>query len=100
MITRDPNRLPGRATHPGEILLHEFLAPLGITQARFAAHLKTSVQRINEIVKGKRSVTAETAWLLSEALGTTPQFWINLQATYDLVTQRPTHHVKPIKRAS
>ena len=99
MIARDPNRLPGRAIHPGEILLHEFLVPLGVTQAAFAAHLDTSVQRINEIIKGKRSVTAETAWLLSEALGTTPQFWINLQATYDLATQRPARHVKPIKRA-
>lgn len=100
MITRDPSRLPGRAIHPGEILLDEFLVPLGITQARFAAHLETSVQRINEIIKGKRSITAATAWLLSEALGTTPQFWVNLQATYDLVTQRPARHVKPIKRAS
>ncbi len=71
-------------THPGEILREEFLAPLGITQVAFAAHLGVPVQRINELVRGKRGVTAETAWLLAAALGTTPQFWLNLQANHDL----------------
>lgn len=70
--------------HPGEILLEEFLAPLGVTQVAFAAHLGVPVQRVNQLVKGKRSVTAETAWLLSQALGTTPEFWMYLQAAHDL----------------
>ena len=67
-------------THPGEVLLEEFLVPLEITQVELAAHIGVPVQRINEIVRGKRGVSPETAWLLSQALGTTPEFWINLQA--------------------
>ena len=58
------NRIP---THPGEILLEEFLNPLGLSQVAFAAHISVPVQRINEIIRGKRSVTPETAWLFSEA---------------------------------
>jgi addiction module HigA family antidote len=83
-------RLPRDPTHPGEMLLEEFLRPLMLTQSAFAAHIGVSFKRINEIVKGKRSVTPETAWLFSQALGTTPQFWMNLQTTYDLV-----HHPTP-----
>lgn len=59
------NRIP---THPGKILQREFLAPLGVSQVAFAAHIAVPVQRINELVRGKRGVTPETAWLLSEAL--------------------------------
>jgi antitoxin HigA-1 len=80
------NRIP---THPGEILIEEFLKPMGLTQMALADHLSVSVQRVNELVRGKRGVTADTAWLLSEALGTTPQFWLNLQAAHDLAKQRP-----------
>ena len=76
-------------THPGEILREEFLVPLGQTQVALAAHLGVPVQRINELVRGKRGVTPETAWLLSQALGTTPEFWVNLQAAYDLSRSRP-----------
>jgi len=65
-------------THPGEILLEEFLKPLGMTQVAFARHIGVSVQRVNELIRGKRGVTPETAWLLAQALGTTPQFWVNL----------------------
>lgn len=86
------NRTP---THPGVILGQEFLAPLGISQVAFAAHLGVPVQRINELIRGKRGVTPETAWLLAEALNTTPEFWINLQAAYDLARSRPT---EPIER--
>ena len=100
MITRDPNQTPANPVHPGEVLLEEFLKPLDITQTRFAEHLRTSIQRVNELINGKRSVTAETAWLLSEAFGTTPQFWINLQTQYDLATSRPDYHVKPLRKAS
>jgi len=90
------NRIP---THPGEILRGEFLEPLGITQVAFAKHLGVPVQRINELIRGKRGVTAQTAWLLSEALGTTPEFWLNLQATHDLVSNRPETHIKPLAAA-
>ena len=75
------NRIP---THPGEILQEEFLGPLEMTQVAFAKHIGVPVQRINELVRGKRGVTPDTAWLLSQALNTTPEFWINLQTAYDL----------------
>jgi len=87
------NRIP---THPGVILKQEFLAPHGISQVAFAAHLGVPVQRINELVRGKRGVTPETAWLLSEALNTTPEFWINLQSAYDLARSRPAKPVRPL----
>ncbi len=87
------NRIP---THPGKILQREFLAPLGVSQVAFAAHIAVPVQRINELVRGKRGVTPETAWLLSEALNTTPEFWINLQTAYDLARNRPAARVAPL----
>ena len=98
-IARDSNRL-GVPVHPGEILLSDFLQPLGLSQAAFARHLGISVVRVNEIVRGKRGITADTAWLLSEALGSSPQFWINLQTNYELATNRPERHVRKIRRAS
>ena len=64
--------------------MEEFLKPLGVTQVDFAAHIGVPLQRVNEIVRGKRGVSPETAWFFSGALGTTPEFWINLQAHYDL----------------
>ncbi len=88
------------STHPGVILLKEFLEPLGQTQTALAAHLGISVQRINEIVRGKRGITPETAWLFAEPFQTTPEFWINLQANYDLSRHRPERHVQPLKAAS
>jgi len=91
------HRIP---SHPGEILLEEFLRPAGVTQSLLAAHLAIPVQRVNEIVKGKRGISADTAWLLAGALGTTPEFWLNLQATYDLAVNRPGHQVQKLKRAS
>ena len=87
-------------THPGEILREEFLAPLGQTQVALAEHLKVPVQRINELVRGKRGVTPETAWLLSQALNTTPEFWLNLQAAFDLAVTRPARRVSKLRRAS
>ena len=90
------NRVP---THPGEVLLEEFLRQLGLTQVAFARHLGVPIQRVNEIIKGKRGVTSETAWLLSQALGTTPQFWMNLQSAYDLATGRPDRDIEPIAPA-
>jgi addiction module HigA family antidote len=87
------NRIP---THPGVVLSQEFLAPLGISQVALAAHLGVPVQRINELVRGKRGVTPETAWLLSEALNTTPEFWVNLQTAYDLARSRPSESIGPM----
>lgn len=87
------NRIP---THPGEMLLEEFLKPMGMTQVAFAEHLGISLQRVNEIVRGKRGVTAETAWLFSEALGTTPEFWMNMQSGYDLARNRLNRHIEPL----
>ncbi|MCH7797830.1 MAG: HigA family addiction module antidote protein [Planctomycetes bacterium] len=91
------NRIP---THPGEILIEEFLSPLGITQVQLAAHIGVPVQRVNEIVRGKRGITPETAWLLGQALGTTPQFWVNLQSNYELAIAKPRKRVGRLKRAS
>ena len=88
------NRIP---THPGEVLLEEFLVPMNVSQVAFAAHISVPVQRVNEIVRGKRGITPETAWLFAEALGTSPEFWLNLQSNYDLVRSRPKRQVKRIR---
>lgn len=88
------------ATHPGEILKEEFLAPSGITRVAFAKHIGVPLQRVNEIIRGKRGITPETAWLFSQALGTTPQFWMNLQNTYDLTNKRPSRNVVRLIKAA
>ena len=75
------NRAP---TAPGEMLLEEFLKPAGITQLALAKKMGVPIQRVNGIVAGRRAVTAETAILLSRALGTTPALWLNLQVAVDL----------------
>jgi addiction module HigA family antidote len=80
-------------------LLEEFLLPLGITQVELAEHLSVPVQRINEIVNGKRGITPTTAWLLADALDTTPEFWLNLQVNRDLALHRPPKPVAPLPRA-
>jgi antitoxin HigA-1 len=82
-IARDPASL-GPAIHPGEMLLEEFIAPLGLQQTVLARELDISKNRLNEIILGKRGVTADTAIRLSERFGTTPQFWMRLQADWDL----------------
>lgn len=84
-------------THPGNILKEEYLDELGISQVAFAEHIKVPVQRINEIIRGKRGITSETAWLLSQALDTTPEFWLNLQATYDLALNRPQRTIEKLR---
>ena len=70
--------------HPGEILEEEFLKPLGITQYKLAKDTYVPPIRISEILRGKRAISADTALRLSKYLGTTPEFWLNLQAHYDL----------------
>ncbi len=73
-----------KPTHPGEILLKEFLEPLGMTQVELAKAMAVPVQRVNTLIAGKRGITASTALLLAQVLKTTPEFWMNLQNTWDL----------------
>ena len=82
-ITRDP-RWFGPAIPPGEMLLEEFLKPMGIGQVDAARRLGMSLNRLNEIVLGKRGITADTALRLARVLKTSPQFWMRLQADWDL----------------
>jgi antitoxin HigA-1 len=70
--------------HPGEVLLEEFLKPMGLSQNRLAVSVGVPPRRINEIVLGKRGVSADTALRLGRFFGTTPQFWLGLQTDYDL----------------
>ena len=82
-ITRSPSTL-GPAVHPGTMLLEEFLKPLGRTQVGAARELGISVNRLNELILGKRGVTANTALRLARVFKTTPQLWMHLQADWDL----------------
>jgi addiction module HigA family antidote len=72
--------------HPGEILIEEFLEPMEISQYRLAKDISVDPRRINEIVHGQRSITADTAFRLGRYFGMSPQFWLNLQSHYDLET--------------
>ena len=74
--------------HPGEILLDEFLKPMGVSQYRLAKETSMPPRRVNEIVQGKRSITANTALRLARYFGTTDRFWLNLQARYDLEIEK------------
>ena len=76
------------AIHPGEILLEEFLNPLGISQYQLAKDSSVPPRRINEIVHGQRSITADTALRLARYLGTSERFWLNLQSRYDLDVEK------------
>lgn len=71
-------------THPGEMLLEEFLKPLGLSQADAARRMGITANRLNELIRGKRGVTAETAIRLASLLHTSPEFWLNLQTSCDL----------------
>ncbi len=94
-----------RPVHPGEILLEEFLKPLGISQYRIAHDMSVPPRRINEIVLGKRVITANTALRLARYFGTSERFWLNLQARYDLEVERDRlgarleREVAPVRRA-
>ncbi len=70
--------------HPGEVLLEDYLIPKGISQNQLALSMRVPSNRINEIIRGKRAITAETALRLARAIGTSPDFWLNLQMQYDL----------------
>lgn len=91
--------------HPGEVLMEEFIAPLGITQHRVAVAIAVPPRRINEIVHGKRRISADTALRLSRYFGTTDLFWINLQTRYDLEVERDAlgellDAIQPLRPAS
>ena len=85
------------AIHPGEILLTEFMQPHGLTAYRLAKHLHVSLPRINDIVRGKRSITADTAIRLGTYFGLPAQFWLNLQNDYDLRVARNDKDLKKVK---
>ena len=76
------NRMP--AVHPGTILHEEFMQPMKLSANALAQRLQVTAARINEIKRGRRGISADTAWRLAQALGTTAQFWLNLQNDYDL----------------
>jgi addiction module HigA family antidote len=92
--------------HPGEILLEEFLEPMGITQYRLAKDVSVPARRINEIVHGRRSISADTALRLARYFGMSEQFWMNLQTRYDLEVEkdrlgsRLEEEVQPVRAAS
>jgi addiction module HigA family antidote len=88
------------STHPGIILIKEFLEPLGLSQTALAEHLGISVQRVNEIVRGKRGITPETAWLFAKAFNMSPEFWLNLQSAHDLSSHRLLVEISPLVSAS
>lgn len=97
------DRMP---TPPGEMLLEEFLQPLGVTQTEFAERIGVSYVRINEIINGKRGITPSTALRLAKALGTSPQFWLNGQlavdlykATKDKEQMRAVEQIEPLRAA-
>lgn len=87
--------------HPGEVLLEEFLKPMNLSQNRLAIEIGVDARRINEIALGNRSITADTALRLGRYFGVSPQFWLGLQAEYDLdvamdtLGDRLTHEVRP-----
>ena len=86
-------------TSPGEMLAEEFLKPRGITQVQLAAQMAVPVQRVNTVINGKRGITAETALLLADVLGTTPELWMGLQTDYDLWHARQRHQPRRPLRA-
>ena len=84
---------PNNPFHPGEMLREEFLDPTGITQAAFAQKIGWIRARLNELIRGKRDITAEAALDLAHVLGTSPKLWLNVQATYDLAKLAATRRV-------
>ncbi len=97
-MTSIPNRrLPGRVTpHPGEFL-RELLEELGVSQTKFHERTGMSMQRISEIINGKRGITPQTAWILGGAFGQSPKYWMNLQAIHDLTRTRPAKPMLPMR---
>ena len=100
ITTNVERRLPRNRppTHPGEMLFEEFVKPLGLTQAELARCLEVSYPRLNEIIKGRRSVTPDTALRLSRVLGMSADFWLGLQQDWDLWHAMNSPEAKQIKR--
>jgi len=84
------------ATHPGQTLLREFIEPLGMTQAELARALNIPLNRVNELVRGKRGITPETALLLAGYFKNSPEFWMNLQTAYDLTRALQDMRARPV----
>jgi addiction module HigA family antidote len=103
---RRPSKIDGVTTHPGEMLLQEFLIPLGISQNQLALDIRVPATRIGQIVKGNRSITSDTALRLARYFGNSPEFWLNLQQMYDLSRARQesagqiNEKVRPLGRAA
>lgn len=87
------------AVHPGRILRDEYLEPLDLSAGRLAAHIHVPRTRIERLMKEETSVTPDTAGRLAVAFGTSPQFWLNLQANYDVATMKPLQGIEPLKYA-
>jgi addiction module HigA family antidote len=90
--------------HPGEVVLEDFLIPLGVTQHHLAISISVPPRRINEIVHGKRRVTADTALRLARYFGSSDRFWLNLQTRYDLELEKDhlgaaLEHIRPLQSA-
>jgi addiction module HigA family antidote len=91
-------RVPANAVHPGEILREEFMIPMKLTSAELARQLHISVPRVNDVVRERRAITADTAMRLSRYFGTSARFWMNLQAEFDLnVAEANAAEVRKIK---
>ena len=88
MVTRSPSKNSMRPIHPGEILREEYLVPMGMSAHALAIALRVPAPRINDIVRERRGITPDTALRLARYFGTTPEFWINLQSSYDLKLAR------------
>ena len=90
--------MPRVRTHPGEVLKEDYLVPLGMSARALAAELGVPANRVSEIVRGERDVTADTALRLARYFGTDPRFWLNLQAAHDLSKAQAAHDYSEIKR--
>ena len=91
-MSKNLKKQPINPFHPGEILFEEFLSPSGTTQVAFAEKVGWTKARLNELIKGKRGITADAALDLAEALGTSARLWMNLQATFDLAQAEKRRH--------
>lgn len=109
MTIRRPHegwKIEGVTTHPGEMLLQEFLIPLSISQNQLALDIRVPATRIGQIVNGRRSITSDTALRLSRYFGNSPEFWLNLQQMYDLSkvrqesAERINEEVRPLRRTA
>lgn len=85
--------------HPGQILNERFLGPLGVTHAALARHVRLSEKTILEIVHARRGITPRTAWLLAQAFGTDPEYWMQLQAAWSLARTQPKRQVPRLEKA-